>query len=70
MIRSCEYCRYWSPHGEGFGFCFRYAPRPCRDTSVDEPLAVMVWPVTSKNDWCGDGEEKGADDVAMADQNS
>ncbi len=64
----CNQCKWWSEDIGGFGECHRYAPRSVsvpttallEDIEADESgihYRKPVWPVTGKDDFCGDSSE-------------
>lgn len=58
---KCENCQYWYPfkideHLTGEGQCRRNAPRII---SQEPPYpSYALWPITKKDDWCGEVELK------------
>ena len=57
-MTRCESCRFWSPvvhRGESTdsGFCRRYPP------------VHGVWPLTGKQDWCGEAQEHSHLDLSV-----
>lgn len=66
MTEACQNCRYWLGLGDGrpTGFCRRHAPRPVlarneapeggRDGIRDAIASETVWPLTARDDWCGE----------------
>lgn len=67
MFVHCKDCVYWLATGLPFktGRCRRHAPSPLMTAEAEEPdvdleLAV-VWPLTVREDGCGDGEKRGND---------
>ncbi len=51
---QCDRCKFWRAvegFGEGFGECHRHAPGPVWGR---KPPDVISWPLTRKDDFCGD----------------
>ncbi len=51
---QCGKCMFWRSkegYGEGFGECHRYASRPLWGR---KPPDIISWPMTHKDDFCGD----------------
>lgn len=60
---ECEHCKYWREESNGDGECRRRAPSS-RLVFAGEPVegteseALVYWPLTSHEDWCGEFEAK------------
>ena len=54
IARRCDQCVVWNqyPKKPGAGECRRYAPRP----SIVNVEAIVNWPETNAEDWCGEWE--------------
>lgn len=55
-MNTCETCNWWEKRRNGMpeeGWCRRYAPRPSRSE-----LVTVDWPVTEREDFCGEHEIK------------
>jgi hypothetical protein len=61
---TCGTCPYFeaSVTKLGYGWCYRYAPRPLVVPETDGPVpsnAMARWPETGDEDWCGEHPELG-----------
>ena len=58
---TCEGCAFWRQDGQDGqdGQCKRHAPRAVLLVDPGEDAnAVIVWPWTEPNDWCGDWKQR------------
>ncbi len=61
MDRSCLNCRFWEPNGEE-GLCRRYAPRPLVNSNWSLNSPAPSFPITGREEWCGEFEDKALED--------
>jgi hypothetical protein len=55
---ACRVCRFWlaPERSAGAGHCRRYAPKP--NTEPIPTQKCTEWPLTLRDDWCGEFEER------------
>ena len=56
--KKCKNCDFWDYTTDQGGFCRRNAPIPVPMSEKSGPF-TLVWPSTSKDDWCADGRMNG-----------
>jgi len=59
---KCESCKFWECTENNFGICKRHAPSPIVTMKVDEMSYQIVWPLTGKDDSCGEYKVLGSEE--------